>query len=168
MKANNLSQELIKNQFLISEKEKWVTEIQGQRDDYQKQIHEIKQELLEKMNLLENKNHNIPDNSHEFNHLKNAISELHTQINFLNSKNESLMKAQKETMNKISSQKNETRIIREEQTQSVPRKSYVSERVIKGSPIVKNVSSVRYEVFYFFLFNLIENCSKASCYSLPS
>lgn len=149
MKANNLNQELIKNQFLISEKEKWVTEIQTQRDDYQKQIHDIKQELLEKMNLLENKNHNYPDNSNEFNHLKNAISELHTQINFLNSKNENLMKIQKETMNKISSQKNETRIIREEPTQSAPRKSYVSERIIKAAPVVTNVSRVRYEVYHF-------------------
>lgn len=149
MKTNNLNQELAKNQILISEKEKWVNEIQNQRNDYQQQIEQIKHELLKKMNLLENKTYNYSNNSNEFNHLRNAISDLNTQINFLQSKSENLLKNQNEAMHKIKSYKNEIRIIKEKPINSIQTESYLNERRNQSvTQIEPNISEVQHKVLY--------------------
>lgn len=149
MKTNNLNQELAKNQILISEKEKWVNEIQNQRNDYQQQIEQIKHELLKKMNLLENKTYNYSNNSNEFNHLRNAITDLNTQINFLQSKSENLLKNQNEAMHKIKSYKNEIRIIKEKPINSIQTESYLNERRNQSvTQIEPNISEVQHKVLY--------------------
>ena len=115
----------------------------------------MKKDLLSKMNQLENKKYELPDNSKEFNYLKTAIADLNSQINYLKTKNENLLKVQQETVTRLSSQKNEPKIIREEiKRVSVPRKSYVSSRVIQtGPPVINKITSTRYEVKIYFLLN---------------